>query len=45
VMMEAIRSSETSFLTRSALRNIPEDGILGTDRIVYVIRTSFHPLL
>jgi hypothetical protein len=28
VMMEAIRSSETSLLTRTTQRNIPEDGIL-----------------
>jgi hypothetical protein len=28
LMMEAIRSSETSVLTRAALRNIPNDGIL-----------------
>jgi hypothetical protein len=28
LMMEAIRSSETSALTRATLRNIPEEGIL-----------------
>jgi hypothetical protein len=27
-MMEALRSSETSVLTRSRRRNIPEEGIL-----------------
>jgi hypothetical protein len=27
-MMEALRSSETLFLTRATLRNFPEDGIL-----------------
>jgi hypothetical protein len=27
-MMEALSSSETSVLTRSTLRNIPEDGLL-----------------
>jgi hypothetical protein len=32
LIMEAIRSSETSVLTRTTLRNIPKDGILHSSR-------------
>jgi hypothetical protein len=31
LIMEAIRSSETSVLTRATLHNIPEDGIFQSD--------------
>jgi hypothetical protein len=32
LMMEAVRSSETPFLTRATQHNIPEDGILHSPR-------------
>jgi hypothetical protein len=44
MMMEAIRSSETSVLTRSTLRNIPEDGILDVQHSS-VPAKSFSPTL
>jgi hypothetical protein len=44
-MMEAIRSSETSVLTRATRRNIQEDGILNSHRrenfISYIALTGW----
>jgi hypothetical protein len=37
LMMESIRSSETSDLTAGARRHIPEDGILHSRRREYII--------
>jgi hypothetical protein len=36
LMMEAIRSSETSFLARATRRNIPQDGILDCRNYIFI---------
>jgi hypothetical protein len=41
-MMEALRSSKSSVLTRATPRNIPEDGILDNIMILHI---SILPLL
>jgi hypothetical protein len=40
LMMEVIRSSETSILTRATQHNIPEDGILHVITIIANVHTS-----
>jgi hypothetical protein len=41
-MMEALRSSETSVLTRAARRNVPEDGVIHCKAKLHICEALRH---